>query len=419
MKTKLKIRNTDFYINDEITYSEIHDCNYKGLLLNARFVQGVFDDKANPDFYNRFGKKFDPDTNVEELIESLDEWYESGLRAFTLGIQGGGPCFSFNDTQLSKMRNNPFSSDGKTIDMEYLKRLKRVLNSADEKGMVVILSLFYAFQSNYLSDDNSVLEATKTICTWLREQEYKNIIIEIANEHDIKGYNQKIFTQEHGIVRLIEAAQEASGGMYVGCSGTGGYFSEIIAEASDVVIIHGNGTSRNRLYNLLKLAKNSQPRKPILINEDSQALSQLPVCLREHVSWGYYNNMTKQEPPINWGITKGEDQFFALRMKEALTGEMLTLPIEDQFYLQGLERNNHIGNKRFIRLASLYPEKINYVEFYRDDVLVERAYDDPFMINFHNNWRQKPVFDVKAGENWKAKVYLSDGTQLIKEVTVE
>lgn len=56
MKTKLKIRNTDFYINDEITYSEIHDCNYKGLLLNARFVQGVFDDKANPDFYNRFGK---------------------------------------------------------------------------------------------------------------------------------------------------------------------------------------------------------------------------------------------------------------------------------------------------------------------------------------------------------------------------
>ena len=56
-------------------------------------------------------------------------------------------------------------------------------------------------------------------------------------------------------------------------------------------------------------------------------------------------------------------------MQEYLTGKQSDLPFEDQFYLQGLEKDMAYEGKRFIRLASLYPEQIDYVEFYRDGIL--------------------------------------------------
>ncbi len=112
-------------------------------------------------------------------------------------------------------------------------------------------------------------------------------------------------------------------------------------------------SQRNLLYNLIKKAKAIQPARPIVVNEDSQALSQMKVTFQNGVSWGYYNNMTKQEPPTVWGITKGEDAYFALRMQEYLTGKQSDLPFEDQFYLQGLEKDMAYEGKRFIRLASL------------------------------------------------------------------
>lgn len=62
MKTKLSIDGTKFLINDFLTYSEYPDCpeKYKGLLMNARFIQGIFDDKMKPERFNRFGKNLKP-----------------------------------------------------------------------------------------------------------------------------------------------------------------------------------------------------------------------------------------------------------------------------------------------------------------------------------------------------------------------
>ena len=47
-KTNLSIRGRDFYINGKPVYDEIKsNDNSKGLLMNARFIQGIFDDKTN------------------------------------------------------------------------------------------------------------------------------------------------------------------------------------------------------------------------------------------------------------------------------------------------------------------------------------------------------------------------------------
>ncbi len=417
MKTKLTIKNDRFEINGKLVYSELPHCPAEnhGLLMNARFIQGIFDEKSNPSRFNRFGKAFDPDLNTDLLIAALPKWYAYGLRGFTVGLQGGGPCFTISNKSVE---NNPFSADGGQIDELYLNRLFRLIEAADELGMVVIVSLFYGDQVRFLKDDQAVKTAVKRVSNLLRDRGYTNLIIEIANEHDIDCLAPyPILQTEEGMAELIKLAKAESGGMPVGSSRLGGSFSEIVAQASDVIFIHGNGQTRHQYYQLIQKAKAISPSRPVVCNEDSQAISRLDVSVAHGASWGYYNNMTKQEPPTDWTITKGEDEYFAVRMAKAL-GIDCPMP-EDDFYLQGLEPNMCYEGKRWIRLASLYPELIYKVEFYRNGHLVETVYDEPFTIGFIWTWLQSPVEGVQSGEEWSAVIYLLDGSKTKRSVIVE
>ena len=146
----------------------------------------------------------------------------------------------------------------------------------------------------------------------------------------------------------------------------------------------------------------------------------MSVAFREGVSWGYFNDTTKQEPPVYWEITKGEDEFFAKRLAISLGIEPEPSTLEEQFYLQGLEPHMTYEGKRWIRLASLYPERIDYVEFYRDGALLCRAYDESYMVNsVGNTWLQEPYTEpVEKGQVWKAKVFLYSGDVVEKTVVI-
>lgn len=414
MNTKLTINGRAFLINGQPTYSELPACNktYYGMLMNARMIQGVFADREAPERFNRFGRSFDPDRNTDDLVAALPAWYAHGLRAITVGLQGGGPCFTTDNLTID---TNPFRSDGSAVDPHCLARMERIIRGADAIGMVVIVSFFYGAQTRFLADDDAVLRAVKVMSNWLRDRQYQNVIIEIANEHDIENYRLHpiLFTAD-GVVRLIQVAQRESGGMPVGCSGTGGYFNEKIAQASDVILIHGNDQSRQRLWQLIQKAKAITPVRPVVVNEDSQALGNMTVCMREGVSWGYYNNMTKQEPPTDWSITPGEDQFFAERMALMLGIHREAPDREHRFYLQGLEENMTCDGKRWIRLATLYPEEVDYVTFMRNGQVVGCSYDDPFTLgNAGSNWYQPPFCEmIQSDEKWSAEVHLRDSSVL-------
>ena len=410
--TVLSKKGEQFYINGRPVYDEIPGCpdSAKGLLMNARFIQGVFDDAADVSRFQRFARQFDPDRNTDALVDALPAWYAVGLRAFTVGFQGGGPCFTVaNET----IHNNPFGEDGTTIDPRYLSRMERLLQAADRIGMAVIVSLFYGSQTRFLKDDTAVLAAVKTAANWLRDKGFTNVIIEIANEHDNLPFRvHPILYTPAGVVQLINVAQRESGGMLTGCSGTGGYFDASIAQASDVILIHGNDQSRQKLWNLIRKAKAIKPERPVVVNEDSQALSNMQVCLDEGVSWGYYNNLTKQEPPADWSITEGEDSFFARRVALAVGLKKQEAPVQNQYYLQGLKKNAGTDGKRWIRLAALYPERIDRVDFFREGELAGRAYDDPFVMNsVGSNWYQRPYPEkIEPGEKWTAVITQTDGT---------
>jgi hypothetical protein len=408
--TSLSIQGEAFLINGQLTYSEISGSNpaAHGLLMNARFIQGIFDDKADVSRYNRFGRgEFNPGRHTDDLLSALPEWYAVGLRAFTVGFQGGGPFYTIDNHTID---NNPFGEDGTTLDPAYAERLDRLIHGADALGMVVIVSYFYGVQAQKLRDGRAVRNAVQTASNFLRDGGYRNVIIEVANEHDIPAFTQHpLIYYPEGVAVLLDLARRESGGLPVGCSGKGASVAREIAEASDIILIHGNGCTRQQLYNLIGKARGWELNRPIVCNEDSQAIGQMAVTFPAYTSWGYYNNMTKQEPPADWGITKGEDEFFARRMAAGIGIDMPPMPIEDQYYLQGLEPEMTYGGQRWIRLASLYPETINFVEFFRNREHYDICYDEPFLVHFQSNWQQRAVTPQSDEEAWTAVIHLRNG----------
>lgn len=420
--TKLSIKGDKFLINESLVYSEIDKCSYKGLLMNARFIQGVFDLEADADRFNRFGKVFDPEVNTNELIDHLPQWYEKGLRAITVGFQGGGPCFTIKN---NTMKNHPYcmTDTGMVINEQYQRRMLRIIEAADAIGMVIIVSCFYPGQVNNFENGAQIIESVKAACRFINESGRENIILEICNEFDLCRKNPLIGTGE-GMATLIHTAKQSlDKAIPVGSSLSGGEFDVAVAKASDVVLIHGNGCSRQRYYNLIQTAKKHADGKPVLCNEDSQCIGNMLVSMDQGVSWGYYNNMTKQEPPVDWGITKGEDDYFARRLSFALglvkTNEENSKEEskEDQYYLQGIDENQTANGEIWPRLASMYPEKIDCVQFYLNDSHIYTCYNEPFTVNYHWNWKQFGLA-VNSGDHLLARVHLRDGAMLELEKNV-
>lgn len=416
-KTSLNIIGKDFYINGKLAYSEITDSGHaKGLLMNSRFIQGVFNDQVDKKRFDRFGKEFNPDRNTDALISAMPKWYKYGLRAITVGFQGGIPVFT---TDVKTIDNNPFGSRGLKLDESYAARMDRIIKAADALGMVVIVNILYWAQTMRLFDGRAVISSLKSAASFLREGNYTNVIIDVANEYNIDLWgDQWLVRSSESMQLLMDIVKKESGGMPVGCSGGGGFINPEVAECSDVVLVHGNGLTRGEYYDFICRVLEMTPDKPVLCNEDSPCMSRLDVSVLTHTSWGHYDNFTKQEPPCDWGITPGQDTFFARRMAKAVGIDLPELPFEEQFYLQGLEGNTAWQGKRWIRLAAEYPERIHYVNFYRNGEFIYRSYDEPFFLYRQTTWIQKEWNEKVDDREWTAEVVLHDGKTIVKTVWI-
>ena len=73
-----------------------------------------------------------------------------------------------------------------------------------------------------------------------------------------------------------------------------------LISASDFVLMHGNGKSTTDMQNMINTVKESSAYKsnpkPIVYNEDpnmdfSSSTNNFEVCIKNHVSWGFYNQV--------------------------------------------------------------------------------------------------------------------------------
>ena len=194
-KTTVSIKDNQFYINGDLTYKGRYWNGNKieGLLLNSRMVQGIFDD-SNPETRDKFiypdTKKWDAERNTNEFITSMPEWRKFGLLAFTLNLQGGSPVGYGSMGCI----NSAFDEKG-NLKTPYIERFERILNKADELGMVVILGFFYFGQDQHLENEQAIINATNNITNWILNKGYKNILVEINNECNVH-YHYKILQPE-------------------------------------------------------------------------------------------------------------------------------------------------------------------------------------------------------------------------------
>ncbi len=334
-KTTVEIKGEQFWINGKPTYEGRYWNNMKieGLLLNSRMVQGIFDDQ-NPETESLWAypdtKKWDRDRNTSEFVKNMKKWRSYGLLSFTINMQGGSPQ---GYSQSQPWHNSAYNSDG-SLKPDYMARLKKILDRADKLGMVPILGLFYFGQDERLADENAVRAAVDNVMEWLAGQNYRNVLIEINNECNIR-YDHEILKPErvHELINIVRNKETDGFRFYAGTSYGGGFIPlPNVVQASDFILLHGNGVSNPD--DILKMVRNTRQvegyiPKPVLFNEDDhfdfdKENNNFISALKGYASWGYFDFRMKgesfedgyQSVPTDWGINSARKRGFFNLLRE-------------------------------------------------------------------------------------------------------
>ena len=207
-QTTVDISDDAFYINGKITYPGrfYNGQKIEGLLLNSRMVQGIFDDR-NPETVGMWAYpdtgKWGAERNTREFLGAIPEWRSYGLLAFTINLQGGSPE---GYSKGQPWHNSGIEADG-SLNPDYIDRLTRIIDRADELGMVVILGYFYFGQDERVRDEAAVIRAVDNVTHWVLDQDYTNVLVEVNNECNVSRYTHDILKPDR-VHELIERVKD-------------------------------------------------------------------------------------------------------------------------------------------------------------------------------------------------------------------
>ena len=336
METTVSIVDDAFYIDGKITYpGRFYEGNkIEGLLLNTRMVQGIFDDR-NPETVHRWEYpdtgKWDAERNTREFLSAMPAWRAHGILAFTINLQGGSPE---GYSKAQPWHNSGIEADG-SLNPDYLSRLKRIIDFADELGMVVILGYFYFGQDKRLTDEDAVIRATDNATQWLFDNGYTNLIVEVNNECNVR-YSHEILQPQrvHELIERVKATTRDGRRYLVGTSYGGGHVPlENVVRASDFLLAHGNGVSDpNRILEMVQQTRHVPGYRPmpILFNEDDhfdfdKPLNNFVAAVSQYASWGYFDpgkndyHHGYQSVPVQWQINTPRKRAFFQKVRD-ITG---------------------------------------------------------------------------------------------------
>ena len=345
-QTVLGIDGAGFTINGSPTYPglEYRGWPIEGLLMNVRSVQATFDD-LNPDtrdlwVYPDTGV-WDPERNLAEFLSVLPEWHAAGLLAITVNLQGGSPE---GYSRIQPWDNSGFEPDG-SLRPAYLDRLRRVLDRADELGMVVIVGLFYQGQDERLVDEEAVKRAVDNASVWLLDGGWRNVVVEIANECDVSTYEHPIigFDRCHELVERAQSHTRDGRRLLVSTSYRGGAIpNEKVLRVADLALIHGNGVTDPAVMRWMVGRTRVRMRDrqiPIVVNEDDhfafdEADNNMLAAVSGYASWGLFDAGAGsggggarsnyrdgyQLVPVNWSTCTPTKQGFFRLLREVTGG---------------------------------------------------------------------------------------------------
>jgi len=337
--TVVSIVGDQFFVNGKPTFQGRSHQGHRieGLLPNARMVQGIFDDE-NPETRSRWvypdTKTWDANRNTDEFIAAMPVWKQHGLMAFTLNLQGGSPE-GYSKSQ--PWENSAISPEG-SLRPAYLGRLKRILDRADELGMVVILGYFYFGQDERLANETAVVRAVDNVTDWLFGQGYRNVLVEINNECDVR-YDHAILkpARVHELIRRVKEKNVGGRRLLVSTSYGGGTIpGEAVVREADFLLVHANGVKDPARVGGMVAEIRALPgyrRVPIVFNEDDHFDFEKPTnnflaATGAYASWGYFDYRMNgegiddgyQSVPVNWQISALRKRAFFDKLKEVTGG---------------------------------------------------------------------------------------------------
>jgi hypothetical protein len=338
-KTVVSIEGDRFFINGRPTYEgrTWRGKKIEGLLMNSRMVQGVFDD-LNPETVSRWAYpdtgKWDAGRNNREFIAAMPVWRAHGLLAFTINFQGGSPE---GYSRRQPWSNPGFAPDGTPLPA-YLERMARIINSADDLGMVVVLGYFYFGQDQRLADEAAVVRATDAVTRWVLDHGWRNVIVEINNECN-GTYDHAILkpARVHELIERVKGMKSPGGHRLLVSTSYGGNRVplENVVRAADFLLLHGNGVGDPKRITEMVRQTRAVPGytpKPVLFNEDDHFNFDAPVnnftaAVGEYAGWGFFDFRKQgegfadgfQSIPADWTISSPRKAGF-FRLLAEITG---------------------------------------------------------------------------------------------------
>lgn len=338
--TTVSIAGEKFLINGRPTYAgrTWQGLSIEGRLMNSRMVQGAFDD-LNPATRTRWAYpdtgQWDAERNTREFLAAMPEWRRHGLLAFTLNLQGGSPE---GYSQSQPWLTSGFAPDG-TLRPDFAARTARILDRADELGLVVILGLFYFGQDERVTDEAAIIRAVDQTVDWLLARGDRHVLIEVNNECNVTKYDHAILKPDrvHELIARVRDRTRDGRRLLVGTSYGGGTVPrENVVRASDFLLLHGNSVKDPKRITAMVQQTRAVPGyrpMPILFNEDDHFDFDKPennfvAAVRAGASWGYFDYRLKDEKfadgyqsmPADWSISSERKKSFFAKLREITGG---------------------------------------------------------------------------------------------------
>ena len=211
-----------------------------------------------------------------------------------------------------------------------MSRLERILDRADELGMVVILGVFYFGQDERIRDEQAVCAAIDNTLRWIYEHGYRNILLEVNNECNVR-YDHAILKPDrvHELIDRVRMTPPPPSRerILVGTSYGGGTIpAPNVVRSSDFVLLHGNGVGDpERISEMVRNTRGVDGYRPmpILFNEDdhfdfAKPANNMLAAIAEYASWGYFDYRLQgegfdqgyQSVPVSWAISSSRKRGF-------------------------------------------------------------------------------------------------------------
>lgn len=204
------------------------------------------------------------DRTTADLISNLDLYKSYGVNAVSVFFMGS----RFGDVK-------GYRRDG-TLDPVYAGRMGRIIEAADERGMVVLVGCLYWSTSKAKHEEWTQKEANAAVANtvrWLSENGYRNVFVDVDNE------GMALFGAGFDNRQLVLAAKAADPRIMVGTNFRG----QPPAEA-DLVLHHSDRS----------------PGKPYIESEGSPKVT--PLTGKDAGYWGRYSKQDGLYQYINIGV---------------------------------------------------------------------------------------------------------------------